>query len=595
MPSDNRRIACLPQLTRVDRRGSPRLLPSHGSSIYNWLDVFDTLELSCRNLCVLRNGAHEVGVCHVEKGVDLRKKCDEMWPVCSRCDRTGSTCIWPPPRSAFGSLGDIHSHAFPDVSLEAEIDMAVSELMASSIPISTGDLNTNGSIPLGDGSSAWDYATVNVNSGSNRFAGLGPSSSWPRMDLSSVPNRFCTAPGSRITKAQAIRMWEYAHDFGPRIIWPPKGCANSDELDPEGVAPVFRQSLMAMTRKTPIEPVFQEILYFCKSISHLHSQLETHFFHIDSTFLTRLFYDYTVPSDKIVKWLFRKFNASSSAKYGMLCMAGLFRADYERSMLASSWRDSLQEVYSLAIEHLSRDLENDRLSAWEKLTGLVSIMDYEFHTGQISKYFSHGNKAVPLIKAVIGGDTIDLLDLRGEQMFDVNMWAWCDILDSMATCSPTRLKYESDLGRASQRGTEENAACQDKGIEWLNGIPNILAVLMARISALRHNSNLSEQERVSKGAEIEQLVRNWDIRPLQTKDSRLRIARIGAQEIWRHTTILYVHHAIFKSGPGHPIVRDSVKNIIKISSTLEPGSNPDSFLYLPYFIVSLTSVVLGGV
>ncbi|KAF8754668.1 hypothetical protein RHS01_06117 [Rhizoctonia solani] len=461
--------------------------------------------------------------------------------------------------------------------------MAVSELMASSIPISTGDLNTNGSIPLGDGSATWDYATVNVNSGSNHFVGLGSSSSWPWMDLSSVPNRFCTAPGSRITKAQAIRMWEYAHDFGPRIIWPPKGCANSDELDPEGVAPVFRQSLMAMTRKTPIEPVFQEILYFCKSISHLHSQLETHFFHIDSTFLTRLFYDYTIPSDKIVKWLFRKFNASSSAKYGMLCMAGLFRADYERSMLASSWRDGLQEVYSLAIEHLSRDLENDGLSAWEKLTGLASIMEYEFHTGQISKYFSHGNKAVPLIKAVIGSDTIDLLNLRGEQMFDVNMWAWCDILDSMATCSPTRLKYESDLGRASQRGTEENAACQDKGIEWLNGT-NILAVLLARISALRHDSNLSEQERVQRGAEIEQLVRNWDIRPLQTKDSRLRIARIAAQEIWRHTTILYVHHAIFKSGPGHPIVRDSVKNIIKISSTLEPGSNPDSFLYLPYFI-----------
>lgn len=58
-------------------------------------------------------------------------------------------------------------------------------------------------------------------------------------------------------------------------------------------------------------------------------------------------------------------------------------------------------------------------------------------------------KAVPLVKAVIGGDTIDLLKLGGEHMFDVNMWAWCDILDSMATCCPTRLKYESDLERAA--------------------------------------------------------------------------------------------------------------------------------------------------
>jgi hypothetical protein len=127
-------------------------------------------------------------------------------------------------------------------------------------------------------------------------------------------------------------------------------------------------------------------------------------------------------------------------------------------------------------------------------------------------------------------------------MFDVNMWAWCDILDSMATCTPTRLKYESDLERAAQRGTEESAACQDKGIEWLNGIPNVLAVLLARISALRH-STLSESEKVSEGAELERLIRNWEIRILQTKDSRLRIARVGAQEIWRHTAILYVHQA----------------------------------------------------
>jgi hypothetical protein len=78
-----------------------------------------------------------------------------------------------------------------------------------------------------------------------------------------------------------------------------------------------------------------------------------------------------------VKWLFRKFNASDSAKYGMLCMAVLYRSDYERSMLAPSWRDGAKEIYSHAIDYLSRDLEDEKLSAWEKLTGLVSIMDYE--------------------------------------------------------------------------------------------------------------------------------------------------------------------------------------------------------------------------
>ncbi|CAE7208470.1 unnamed protein product, partial [Rhizoctonia solani] len=345
-----------------------------------------------------------------------------------------------------------------------------------------------------------------------------------------------TSPPPRMTKSLAARMWEYAHDLGPRIIWPPPGCTNCDELDPEGVAPVFRESIAALTRTTPIEPVFQDVFYFY------------------STFLTRLFYDYALLSDAIVKWTFRKFHSSTSAKYGMLCMAGLFLSDYERSASSRSWRDGIHQVYSLATSHLAQDLEDPTLSPWEKLTGLIPIMDYEFHTGQISKYFSHVTTALPLVKAVIGSDTIDLLNIRGEQMYDVNMWAWCDILDSMATCSPTRLKYESDLERATQPGKEESAASHDKGIEWIYGIPNVLAVLIARTSALRH-AQLSDEEKTAGGVEIECMVRNWRIRPLGARDPRLRVTRVGAQEIWRHTAILYVHQAIFKSSSDHPIVK----------------------------------------
>ncbi|KAJ1305079.1 hypothetical protein OPQ81_000119 [Rhizoctonia solani] len=496
-----------------------------------------------------------------------RKKCDEKWPVCSRCDHTRSSCVWPPPRPipALGIDLPMDIQAFLNIQLGNETNNMVSPGLVANpmFTCSTTDSHTNGSVPLNDVNPAvWDqllpYSISSENQSSLPFGSLSSGSS-------SLSTTFCAAPGSRVTKSMAARMWEYAHDLGPRILWPPRGCINCDELDPEGVAPLFRLSVTALVRVTPVEPVFQDVFDFY------------------STFLTRLFYDYTLTSDKISNWIVRKFNTSNSAKYGMLCMATLFRSDYEGSVLTTSWRKSAQEVYNVAIEHLSRDLEDPRLSPWEKLTGLIPIMDYEFHTGEISKYFSHVTLALPLVKAVVGGDTIDLLKLGGEEMFDVNMWAWCDILDSMATSSPTRLKYQSDLERAAQPGTEESTACHDKGIEWLYGIPNVLAVLLARTSALRH-SKLLPQEKASKGAELEQLARKWQIRPLETKNSRLRVARVGAQEIWRHTAILYVHHAIFKSRSNHPVVKDSVKNIVKIASTLEPGSNPDSFLYLPYFI-----------
>ncbi|KAG8696909.1 hypothetical protein FRC11_000397, partial [Ceratobasidium sp. 423] len=360
-------------------------------------------------------------------------------------------------------------------------------------------------------------------------------------------------------------MWEYAQDFGPRIVCPPGGFANSDELDPEGAIPTFRQSVTALTQRIAPEPLFQDVCYFY------------------STFLIRIFYDYALIPGSFADWIYQRFNTSNTSKYAMLSTAALFRSDFERSIMTPTWRACAKELYSLAIRQLTHDLEDARLSPREKLTGLVEVMNYEYHSGRFSDYYSHGILAVPLVKAIVGSDTIDFLNIRGIHMFDVNFWAWCDILDSMATSRPTWFKYESDLERAAQPGTEESGACEDKGIEWIYGCPNVVAVLLARTSSLRH-AKLPEEEKWLQGAELEQLIRNWQLQPVGARGPLLRVTRVGAQEVWRHAGILYVHHAILKSDPSHPSVRDSVKNIIKIASMLKPGGTPDSFLVVPYFL-----------
>ncbi|KAH7338110.1 fungal-specific transcription factor domain-containing protein [Rhizoctonia solani] len=302
-----------------------------------------------------------------------------------------------------------------------------------------------------------------------------------------------------------------------------------------------------------------------------------------STFLSRIFYDYALIPGSLVEWIYQRFNTSNTSKYAMLATAALFRSDYERSIMTTSWRACAKELYSLAIRQLSHDLEKVQLSLQEKLTGLVEVMNYEYYAGRLSDYYSHGILTVPLVKAIMGAETLDLLNIRGIDMFNVNFWAWCDILDSMATSRPTWFKYESDLDRAVQPGTEESGASEDKGIEWIYGCPNIIAVILARTSSLRH-AKLSVEEKRSQGIGLEQLIKSWQLRPLGAKESLLRVTRMGTQEVWRHAGILYVHHAILKSNSNHLVIRDSVKSIIKIASTLKPGGNPDSFLAVPYFI-----------
>lgn len=179
----------------------------------------------------------------------------------------------------------------------------------------------------------------------------------------------------------------------------------------------------------------------------------------------------------------------------------------------------------------------------------------------------------------------------------------------MALSRPTLLDYESNIQMPLQSDTSvEHRAHPDWGVEWICGCPDILTVLLARTTALRHAQTLSE-DKASRGRQLEQLIRDWQFKPVGAKLSTLRVARLGAQEVWRHTAILYVHQVsilllnctligysskpkktIFKSDSNHPIVKDSVKNIIRIASTLQPGVNPDCFLPVPYFIVSFTSL-----
>ncbi|CUA72069.1 putative clathrin heavy chain [Schizosaccharomyces pombe 972h-] [Rhizoctonia solani] len=392
---------------------------------------------------------------------------------------------------------------------------------------------------------------------------LEPQAPNPNLLDSACTNLFDAGPASNAnvcTKDSFVQLWEYAQDFGPRVLWPPSGLGpgEEDQFDPEDAMPAIKQSIVALSERALIEPVFQEMCHFYL------------------TYLNRVIYNYALTPERTVGWMLQRFRLSESAKLGMLCTAVLFRSNYERPMLTPSLCAYEKELYSLALQRLPLDLSNPNLSTMAKLVAFTEIMNYEFYAGKLSSYYTHGAQAVPLVKDILGSNNIDLLSLSGEQTFDVRCFAWCDIFDSLATSKPTHFTYESDL--------ESGTATDEKGVEAIFGCPNVVAVLLARTTALRH-ARISGEEKIRQGMELEQLVRGWQFSPPRTRRSCMRVARVAVQEIWRHAATLYIHHAIFKSHPSNPIVRNSVKDIIKISSVVPPGGNPDCFLQPTYFIV----------
>jgi hypothetical protein len=153
-------------------------------------------------------------------------------------------------------------------------------------------------------------------------------------------------------------------------------------------------------------------------------------------------------------------------------------------------------------------------------------------------------QAKPYVQSLIGGNVIDFMSLRGKETFDIRIFAWCDILSAMALSRPTLFAYETNIDHMLIVDPDNPIIIpldDDVGLEWMVGCPNVMIVLMARISALRDLA-ISQQEKIARAEAIEKSIRAWQARPSPTTNSFLKVVRMSAQEIWRHAMILFLYH-----------------------------------------------------
>ncbi|EUC57282.1 fungal Zn(2)-cys(6) binuclear cluster domain protein [Rhizoctonia solani AG-3 Rhs1AP] len=483
-----------------------------------------------------------------------RKKCNEKRPICSRCDKADSDCVWPS-----------NPHTLDPWTELVDIRETIHANLLSPSYSTQPDIESNVPETEQTGSSVWPEAHLRTDPGLP-VPGFEPT--CDRLEgtcLTHYHNPNSTLfDGYRMIDtgnlATSSKLWEFSQEYGPKVIWPPVDDEEKDSFDPEGIMPLIQQSVS--TPRVTDDPIFQDVRDFF------------------ATFLSRFFYDYAAIHGNLHVRIRRRFGASDTLRQGMLGMAALFRSNYGHSLVPTSMRNYAKKLYQLASHTLQLELENSHISAWTKLAGLWELMNYEYYAGNLSSYYQHLNQAASIVRLAIGSNSIDILKLSGEQTFDLRCFAWCDILSSMALSRPTLLNYESNIHNPPPHG---DSADPDKGVEWIFGCPDVLTILLARTSVLRH-ACVSTEEKVARGREIQQLMQDWQFQPLYSQRSALRVARLAAQEIWRHAAILYVHQSIFKSDSSHPLVKNSVKTIIQIVSTLTPGVNPDCFLSVPYFI-----------
>ncbi|CEL55063.1 hypothetical protein RSOLAG1IB_01071 [Rhizoctonia solani AG-1 IB] len=510
-----------------------------------------------------------------------RKKCDEQLPTCSRCIRLGSHCLWIlPSQQLLSQCMNSASEGQPNDVLtgfsRTTLDPGTSSSQSDHNDLFQSIRSLHGP-PVATGIFRTEIWSSVQQAHSKYFGAAGLAtleliasdalSVHPRSELADrhvSPESLSESPKPR------ANAWNYAQEYGPTVSWIPDSSGLNYDFDPDDAIPLIRRSIIMLGENK--EPVFVEVEKFYLA------------------FFTRYYYDYASITDLIILRARERFSTSDCLKQGMLSTAVLFRANYEQSDLANSLRDHVRELHSLAVHALQAELGNHQISPWVKLSGIMELVNHEYYAGNLSSYYHHLSQAAPLVKAVLQSNTMDLLNLAGEHTFDIRLFAWCDIMGSMALSRPTLIRYESEIPDLPQHSAiGEHHAHPDSGVEWIFGCPDVLAVLLARTTSLRH-IEAPEEEKMARGKDIESFIRDSKFGLVRSKSSIMRVARLAAQELWRHAAILNIHHAIFKSNRSHPVVQDSVKNIVRLASTLKPGVSPDCFLSVPYFIAGFFAI-----
>ncbi|QRV74755.1 Fungal specific transcription factor domain [Ceratobasidium sp. AG-Ba] len=345
-----------------------------------------------------------------------------------------------------------------------------------------------------------------------------------------------------------------------------------DDIDPEGLLAEVERSMRSI-RLDGVE-----------NISDLYD------FYL--MFFSRLVFEPVRIYQNLASVLLERFQTSDVMRHSMLSIAFLYRSLYDKSASPIPLQAHAEKLHQMASQQVQLDIKNPNLSPAVKLSSLMEVLFYEYSSGGCDSYYQLLQQAQPFVRALMGGDIIDFMSLRGKETFDIRVFAWCDILSAMALSRPTLFTYETDIEPllvVDPDAPPPIADDDDVGLEWMVGCPNVMIVLMARISALR-DMNVSPEEKRARAEAIENSIRAWQARPSQTSNSFLKVVRMSAQEIWRHSMILFLYHAIFKVGPLHRAVKDAVRQIISLAQTIPAGRNPDIFLPVPYFLAGAVSI-----
>ncbi|KAJ1305773.1 hypothetical protein OPQ81_010503 [Rhizoctonia solani] len=178
------------------------------------------------------------------------------------------------------------------------------------------------------------------------------------------------------------------------------------------------------------------------------------------------------------------------------------------------------------------------------------------------------------------GSTVSLAYAISTPRYEISKFILWDIIYAVAFGIPSILQYDTTHLSMDTRQTP---------LEWVYGCPLPFVILLAKINAFRSTcvpTNPGDWQ------EVEMHLKQWSPKPTYAdKDSCKAIGRFAIQESWRQALYIYLYMGMCGADSADPRVAASVRQIVRLSSTIETTSPLGIHLFVPCLIASTAARV----
>ncbi|KAG8710207.1 proteasome regulatory particle base subunit [Ceratobasidium sp. 423] len=324
----------------------------------------------------------------------------------------------------------------------------------------------------------------------------------------------------------------------------------SEESDPEGV----RQIVCG----TPtLEPTVQS--------NSLQFVLYSY-----ATMATRTIYEPLKMASQIRDWVTERFHHSDESRAGVTLLAGIFHTMWSTRTSAADYIPMATRVATQIRQKIVQTSSSLGLIAQNEaqkvrtLHDALEIINLQIYTAPLKTMMDTIAETAPLFRSACPEAHHELIDLPAKLThpnLSLRHFAVVDVLVSVTTLRPMQFRYNTHPDKDFRDR-------EDVGMQWFNGVPGELILIMARINMLLSDYWASVDPAII--VEIEQQLTDFKSMPGRSPDAYLMVARLAC---------------LCLADAKDPRVEKVQRSFMRVLDRTKPNRTPDVFLMAPMSIV----------